>query len=126
MTRFVFVSFCLLAYGTTSVAQQPAKTTFAGSAVKATSASNDIFSGTVSASLPDSVTVVRKVPARPDEARTFIVDKDTKIEGKLKVNARVTVRFSAEAGGEVRALRVIVRPDAKAGTGKAQTATSGK
>jgi carbonic anhydrase/acetyltransferase-like protein (isoleucine patch superfamily) len=68
--------------------------------------------------------VVRKVPSRPDESRVFVLDKDTKIEGKVRVNARVTVRFSADDGGAVHALRVIVRPDAKAGTGKAQTATS--
>jgi hypothetical protein len=62
---------------------------------------NDIFSGTVTASSPDSVTVVRKVPAKPDESKSFVIDKDTKIEGKLKVNSRVSVRFRADDDGTV-------------------------
>ena len=93
-------------------AQEPAKST-AAKAAKAAAPANDIFSGTVTASLPDSVTVVRKVPARADESRVFIVDRDTKIEGKLKTNARVTVRFRTDADGAVHALRVIVRADVK-------------
>lgn len=88
----------------------------------------DIFSGTVTARPADSVTVVRKVPARPDESRVFVIDKDTKIEGKLRVNARVTVRFLAKAGGTFQALRIIVRPDAKTstGAGRAERATSNR
>lgn len=70
---------------------------------------NDIFSGTVTASTADSITVVRKVPAKPDESRSFVIDKDTKIEGKLKLNARVSVRFKADDDGTVHAVRVIVR-----------------
>ncbi len=85
---------------------------------------NDIFSGTVTAFLPESVTVVRKVPARPDEFRQFIIDKDTKVEGKLRVNARVTVRFKADSGGAVHALRVIVRVDGKTAVGPGRTGTS--
>jgi hypothetical protein len=84
---------------------------------------NDIFSGTVTAFLPESVTVVRKVPAHPDEFRQFIIDKDTKVEGKLRVNARVTVRFKADSGGAIRALRVIVRVDGKTAVGPGRTGT---
>jgi len=84
---------------------------------------NDIFSGTVTAFLPESVTVVRKVPARPDEFRQFIIDKDTKVEGKLRVNARVTVRFKADSGGGIHALRVIVRVDGKTAVGPGRTGT---
>lgn len=85
---------------------------------------NDIFSGTITAFAPDSLTVVRKVPARPDEFRPFVIDKDTKVEGKLRVNARVTVRFKADASGAVHALRVIVRADAKATSGPSRTGTA--
>src|SRR6185437_3651160 len=74
---------------------------------------NDIFSGTITAFAPESVTVVRKVPARPDEMREFILDKDTKIEGKLRSSARVTVRFKADADGMFHALRVVVRVEGK-------------
>ena len=74
-----------------------------------TTPANDIFSGTVTAKSADSVTVVRKVPAKPDESRSFVIDKDTKVEGKLSVNARVSVRFRADDDGTVHAVRVIVR-----------------
>jgi len=93
-----------------------AKTT---SAKAKTAPANDIFSGTVTALAAEWVMVVRKVPARPDEFRQFIVDKDTKVEGRLRVNARVTVRFKADSNGGIHALRVIVRADAKtAGPGR--------
>jgi len=96
----------------TVAAQQPAAGGPSKAATKVAPA-NDVFSGTVSESVPNSVTVVRKVPAKADESRVFIVDKDTKIEGKLKVGARVTVGFKADAEGGIHALRVIVRADAK-------------
>jgi len=70
---------------------------------------NEVFSGTVTANSAHSVTVVRKVPAKPDESKSFVIDKDTKIEGKLKVSARVSVRFKANDDGTVHAVRVIVR-----------------
>ena len=125
MTRTAFLLFLSLLIAFAIAAQQPAKTT-TSTATRKTAPANDIFSGTVTASSPDSVTVVRKVPARADESREFVVDKDTNIEGKLKANARVTVRFRADADGVVHALRVIVRADAKAGggAGKAERTTS--
>jgi hypothetical protein len=104
----------------TLAGQQTAKPTSA----KATAPANDIFSGTVTAFVPDSLTVVRKVPARPDEFRQFIIDKDTKVEGKLRVNARVTVRFKADSGGVVHALRIIVRVDGKTAVGPGRTGTA--
>lgn len=85
-----------------------------------TNSSNDIFSGSVTASGEGKVTVVRKVPAHADESRTFVVDQDTRVEGRLRVNARVTVRFHADEDGAVHALRVIVRADATATTGPAK------
>jgi cell envelope opacity-associated protein A len=120
VTRVLLVPLLVLQATLTMVAQQPAKTTNAKPA-KTTAPANDIFSGTVTASLPDSVTVVRKVPARADEARVFVVDKDTKIEGKLKTNARVTVRFRTDADGAVHALRIIVRVDGKTTAGPGRT-----
>ena len=109
--QIVFAAMCL----------QPPRATSAKATAKTTAPANDIFSGTVTAVGQGAVTVVRKVPARADEYRVFVVDKDTKIEGKLKANARVTVRFRADADGAVHALRVIVRADVKtnAGPGRA-------
>jgi len=70
---------------------------------------NDIFSGTVSELTPDSITVVRKPPARDAGARKFLLDSQTKVEGKLRVKARVTVRCHADEDGQLRALHIIVR-----------------
>jgi hypothetical protein len=92
-------------------AQQNAAQAPARSATKAVPA-NDIFSGNVTVFTSEWLTVVRKVPARPDEVRQFILDKDTKIEGKLRANARVSVQFKADQAG-IHALRVVVRPDGK-------------
>lgn len=89
--------------------------------VKSTAPPSNIFSGTVTAYQPASIRVVRKLPARADEYRDFIVDKDTKIEGRLRVNARVTVSFKADSSGGVHALRIIVRADSKAAPGRAGT-----
>lgn len=118
MTRLLTALFFVLYTAFGATAQQPD----AAAAAKSTApAANDIFSGTVTAYGVDSLTVVRKVPAKADESRVFVVDKDTKIEGKPKVNARVTVRFKADGDGAVHALRIIVRADVKAGGGAPKT-----
>jgi hypothetical protein len=77
--------------------------------VKKSLPANDIFSGTVSELTVDSITVVRKVPARDAGASKFLLDAQTKVEGKLRVKARVTVRYHADEDGQLRALHIIVR-----------------
>jgi hypothetical protein len=104
VTRVIFALFLAFQMAVCVSAQ-----TSAPKAAQKTAPVNDIFSGTVTASTTDSVTVVRKVPAKPDEYKSFVIDKDTKIEGKLAVNARVSVRFKADGDGAVHAVRVIVR-----------------
>ncbi len=104
MTRVIFALFLAFQIAVCVSAQ-----TSAPKAAPQAAPVNDIFSGTVTASTGDSVTVVRKVPAKPDEYKSFVIDKDTKIEGKLAVNARVSVRFKANEDGTVHAVRVIVR-----------------
>ena len=76
---------------------------------KTTQPANDIFSGTVSELAPDSITVIRKAPARDAGARKFLLDGQTKVEGKLRVKARVTVRYQADDEGQLHALHIIVR-----------------
>ena len=69
----------------------------------------DIFSGVVAELAPDSLTVVRKVPAKADVSRKFLKDDQTKVEGTLRVSARVTVSFKADDEGQLHALHIIVR-----------------
>jgi Domain of unknown function (DUF5666) len=76
---------------------------------KAAVIANDKFSGTVTALSPDSVTVVRAVPARDAVTRKFLLDAQTKVEGKLRIKARVTVQYSVEDEGQFRAVHIIVR-----------------
>ena len=126
MLRILFALFLAVQAALTIAAQQPAKATASKAAASKTAPANDIFSGTVTATDAQSVTVVRKVPARADESRQFVVDKDTKVEGKLKLNARVTIRFKADADGAVRALRIIVRAEVKAGAGRGERTSPAK
>ncbi|HEY4084297.1 MAG TPA: hypothetical protein VGM43_00085 [Bryobacteraceae bacterium] len=104
MSRFLITLVLVLASAVVGLGQ--------ASASKAT-AEGDIFSGTVTAAAADKITVVRKVPARADESRDFAVDNSTKVEGRLRVNARVSVRFKTGDDGISHALRVIVRSDTK-------------
>lgn len=70
--------------------------------------SYEFFSGTI-AELPEGkITISRSVLGSPPETRSFILTADTKIEGKLKVKARVTVGFKPSENGDV-AVRIIVR-----------------
>jgi len=80
-------------------------------------AEGTIFSGTVTALAPDRITVVRKVPAKPDESRDFTIDKATKVEGHLRMNARVSVRSRTDDDGVAHALHIIVRNDARMTSG---------
>ena len=70
--------------------------------------SHNFFSGTITIANPDSITVVRKGLGKDSVTRTFIVDSATTIEGRLRVKAKVTVRFAAGENGD-RAVHIIVR-----------------
>jgi hypothetical protein len=84
--------------------QDPAPTT-----PKKASVVNDKFSGTVTELSADSLTVVRSVPAKDAVTRKFALEPQTKVEGKLRVKARVTVQYLAEDEGQFRAVHIIVR-----------------
>ncbi|MEP6716044.1 MAG: hypothetical protein ABJC09_10755 [Terriglobia bacterium] len=103
MTRFVRTVVLALAALGAGICQQD------GAAPQAAPASN-IFSGIVTVLTPDSVTVVRKVPAKADVTRTFMRDAQTKVEGRaIKVKSRVTVRYQVLEEGNYQALNIIVR-----------------
>ena len=77
-------------------------------ATKATPAA-DIFSGTVTKLAAESVTVVRKVAGHAAVTREFARDEQTKVEGKLRERARVTVRYKAAEDDGFVAVYIIVR-----------------
>jgi hypothetical protein len=70
------------------------------------------FSGTVTAKTEDSITVTRSVLGKSPVTRTFTISPETRIEGKLRVKARVTVRYIEREEGDV-AVHVIVRSGQK-------------
>ena len=72
----------------------------------------EFFSGTISQLPEGKIGVARTVLGKPPENRDFRIDGQTKIEGKLKLKARVTVGFKSTPDGDV-AVRIIVRPQEK-------------
>ena len=71
--------------------------------------SADIFSGTVTKLTGESVTVVRKIAGHDAVTREFLRGGSTKVEGKLRENVRVTVRYKAGGDGGFVAIYIIVR-----------------
>ncbi len=63
------------------------------------------FSGFVAEMTDNAIVVTRKSPA---DRKTFLMDHQTKVDGKLHANVRVTVRFESTPLGD-RAIRIIVR-----------------
>ncbi len=66
------------------------------------------FSGIITALDQDKMTVSRTVLGSKPDTHTFLITGDTRIEGKPKLKARVTVRFIADEEGD-RAVHIIVR-----------------
>ena len=60
----------------------------------------------------DKITVFKTVLGKSSETRTFLITPETRVEGKLRVKVRVTVRYTSEDEGD-RALHIIVRSSQK-------------
>lgn len=110
-TRERQMRFLVLALGIASLLAPLGRSQDAAGAPMKSEAKSDIFSGTVTELSSDSVSVVRKVAGTEPVLRKFVLDGRTKVEGKLRVNARVTVQFeAAEAADQPgHALHIIVR-----------------
>jgi hypothetical protein len=74
--------------------------------------SYEFVSGTVTELLPNAIVVNRALLGKPPENRTFIINAETKVEGKLRTHARVTVGFKSTDEGDI-AVRIIVRSPSK-------------
>lgn len=73
---------------------------------------SEFFSGVITALAEDKVTVFKTVLGKNSETHTFLITSDTRVEGKLRLKARVTVRYARSGEGD-HALRIIVRPSQK-------------
>ena len=65
------------------------------------------FAGTVLETTPEKITVSRVVRGKAQK-RSFRVTPETKVDGKLRVRVRVTVRYVADDDGDT-ATRIVVR-----------------
>ena len=72
----------------------------------------EFFSGSITAVADDRITVFKTVLGKNSETRTFLITAETRVEGKLRMKARVTVRYTHEEDGD-RALHIIVRTSQK-------------
>lgn len=68
-----------------------------------------VFSGTVVQTRPDAVTVSRKGLGTNATTKTFAIAGDTRIEGRIRLNVKVTVQFLLDEDGHPRAIHIIVR-----------------
>jgi len=93
---------------TSGWSQQPAKADSAKSEPKY----DQTFSGLIVELSATKITVSRSILGKPAEKRTFSIKPDTRIEGKLRVHAKVTVGFVTTDQGDVARL-VVVRPAQK-------------
>jgi hypothetical protein len=96
----------LMAIGAVSA---PATPQTANPSVRRTAPATAYFSGTVTDIKTDSITVVRKLPAKDPVTRIFHLDSKTTIEGRMHERARVTVRYGSQEDGALRAIHIIVR-----------------
>jgi hypothetical protein len=74
---------------------------------------DETFSGPIVELSATKVTVSRSILGKPAEKRTFSIKPDTRIEGKLRVRAKVTVGFVTTDDGEDVARLVVVRTSQK-------------
>jgi hypothetical protein len=73
---------------------------------------SEFFSGIVTALADDKITVFKTVLGKNSETRTFLITPETRVEGKLRMKARVTVRYTHDEDSD-RALHIIVRTSQK-------------
>jgi hypothetical protein len=74
---------------------------------KSEPAYEETFSGTIVELSATKITVSRSILGKPAEKRTFLVKSDTRIEGKLRMHAKVTVGFDSPDDGDVARLVVV-------------------
>ena len=68
---------------------------------------DDTFSGSIVQLSAVAVTASRSILGKPAEKRTFSIKPDTRIEGKLRMNSKVTIGFVSTDDGDVARLIVV-------------------
>ena len=65
------------------------------------------FSGPIVELTSERITVSRSILGKPAEKRSFWIKPDTRIEGKLRLKAKVTVGFVTTEDGDIARLIVV-------------------
>lgn len=65
------------------------------------------FSGPVVELTATKITVSRSILGKPAEKRSFLLQSDTRIEGKLRMHIKVTVGYISTDDGDVARLVVV-------------------
>ena len=68
---------------------------------------DETFSGPIVEITASEITVSRSILGKPPEKRKFLLKPETRIEGKLKVRAKVTVGYVTTDDGDVARLVVV-------------------
>jgi hypothetical protein len=92
--------------------QPPAKADSAKNEPKSEPKYDETFSGPIVELSATKITVSRSILGKPAEKCTFLIKSDTRIEGKLRVRAKVTVGFVTTDEGDIARL-VVVRTSQK-------------
>jgi len=70
---------------------------------------DETFSGPIVEVSATKITVSRSILGKPAEKRSFLIKPDTRIEGKLRMRARVTVGYVTTDEGDAVARLIVVR-----------------
>jgi hypothetical protein len=79
---------------------------------------DETFSGSIVALSADKITVSRSILGKPAEKRTFSMRSDTRVEGKLRIRAKVTVGFVTADEGDIARLVVVRNGQKSSSPGK--------
>jgi hypothetical protein len=105
LATLLFVAGTVLTSGGWS--QAPAKAESAKNEPKSEPKYDETFSGPIVELSATKIIVSRSILGKPAEKRTFSIKPDTRIEGKLRVRAKVTVGFVKTEDGDVARLVVV-------------------
>ncbi len=68
---------------------------------------DDTFSGSIIELTTAKITVSRSILGKPAEKRVFLINADTRIEGKCRLKQKVTIGFVTTDDGDVARLIVV-------------------
>lgn len=100
-----FAALVLLLIGSGLRAQEPELSKPDNS--KAEPKYDDTFAGSIIELTATKITVSRSILGKPAEKHAFVINSDTRVEGKLRLKLKVTVGFVTTGEGDIARLIVV-------------------